>query len=137
MAGHKLVVKYQNGTIIKGWAENFNPNREIFFLHPLKEYSQEERLAINLRELKAVFFVKDFIGNSSYQKVRTFDGHLWNITTQRRIIVYFQDGEVLYGTSYSYNPNKIGFFVYPVDPADNNIRIFAIQDAIKKVEFPE
>ena len=116
MPGHKIVLKYQNGKIIKGWVDNFNPNRELFFLHPLKEYSNKEKLDIKLIDLKAIFFVKDFVGNNEYQKVRTFEDHNWNIPTQRRIIIYFKDGEKLYGTSYSYNPAKIGFFVYPVDP---------------------
>ena len=137
MPGHKIVLKYQNGTITKGWIDNFNPNRDIFYLHPLKDYSDKEKLAIKLINLKAIFFVKDFVGNSKYQKVRTFEDHNWNIPTQRRIIVHFVDGEKLYGTSYSYNPNKLGFFVYPVDRGDNNIRIFAINSAVEKVEFPD
>ena len=137
MPGHKIVLKYQNGKIIKGWVNNFNPNREIFFLHPLKDYSDKLKLDIKLINLKAIFFVKDFVGNSNYQKVRSFEEHQWNIPTQRRIVVHFMDGEKLYGTSYSYNSTKIGFFVYPVDKGDNNIRIFAINSAIEKVKFPD
>ena len=48
MPGHKIVLKYQNGKIIKGWVDNFNPNREIFFLHPLKDYSDKLKLDIKL-----------------------------------------------------------------------------------------
>jgi hypothetical protein len=136
MAGHKLVIKYKDSSIIKGWMENFNPEREMVIIHPLKEYSNEERLEIRLNELKAIFFVKDFIGNRKYQKVRTFENYPYNSPTQRRIIVNFKDGEKLYGTSYSYNPLKKGFFIYPIDSFDNNIRIFAVKDAIEKVEFP-
>ncbi len=137
MAGHKLVVKYKDGRIIKGWVENFKPDRDIFILQPLKEYSDEERLEIKLSELKAIFFVKDFIGNRYYRKVRTFENYPASTPTQRHIIVHFKDGEKLYGTSYSYNPVKSGFFVYPVDPLDNNIRIFVLKDATERVEFPE
>lgn len=137
MPGHKIVLKYQDGSIIKGWVDNFNPNREIVFLHPLKEYSAQERLDIRLNDLKAVFFVKDFVGNSSYQKVRGFEKSDRDTPTQRRIIVHFKDSEKLYGTSYSYHPDKTGFFICPVDRRDNNIRIFALNSASEKVEFPD
>ena len=136
MAGHKLVIKYQDGKIIKGWVENFNPKRESVLIHPLKEYSLEETLEISLNELKAIFFVKDFIGNSTFQKAKTFENYPPSTPTQRHIIVHFKDGERLYGTSYSYNPNKKGFFVYPIDSMDNNIRIFVFSDATEEVQFP-
>ncbi|MFZ7121280.1 MAG: DUF6982 domain-containing protein [Eubacteriaceae bacterium] len=136
MPGHKIVIKYQDGTIIKGWLNNFNPNREIFFINPLKEYSDKLKLDIKLQDLKAIFFVKDFVGDKDYQKVRTFENYNDITPTQRRIIVHLKGNEVLYGTSYSYNPTKVGFFVYPIDPMDNNIRIFVISSAVEKVEFP-
>jgi len=137
MPGHKVVLKYQDGKILKGWLNNFSPNREVFFVNPLKEYSDKIKLEVNLHNLKAIFFVKDFIGDKEYQKVRNFDNYTATTPSERRIIVYFKDGETLYGTSYSYNPTKAGFFVYPVDSMDNNMRIFAIISAIEKVEFPD
>lgn len=139
MSRHKVVIRYNDGRMIKGWIDNFNPNREVFFIHPLKEYSEHEKLDIRITDtdLKAIFFVKDFIGNPEYQKVRTFEGYDWHIPSQHRIIVHFKDGEKLYGSSYTYNPTKTGFFVYPIDRKDNNIRIFAINSAIEKVEFPD
>jgi len=137
MPGQKTVIKYKNGKIVKGWVENFNPNRNILFIYPLKEYSDRDKIDIRLNELKAVFFVKDFVGNRDYEKVRTFEGHNWVTPTQKRIIVHFKDGEKIYGTSYSYNPTKIGFFIYPVDRIDNSIRIFAVNSAVEKVEFPD
>ena len=136
MAGHKVVVKYQDGKIMKGWVENFNPKRETVLIHPLKEYSLEETLEINLSELKALFFVKDFIGNSTFQKAKTFENYPFSTPTQRHTIIHFKDGEKLYGTSYGYNPSKNGFFIYPIDTKDNNIRIFVIKDATEKIEFP-
>ncbi len=136
MARTKLVIKYQDGRIIKGWVENFKSEREIVIIHPLREYSEEEKLEINLNELKAVFFVKDFIGNSNFKKAKSFENYPPSTPTMRHIVVHFKDGEKLYGTSYSYNPNKTGFFVYPIDPMDNSIRIFVIKSATEKVEFP-
>jgi len=135
MLKKKVVVKYQDGEIIKGWVEDFRPDRESFILFPLIEYSEEERLEINFDSLKAVFFVKDFIGDKNYKKVRKFDVKTKVTPGQRKLIVKFKDGENLYGTSHSYGRYKIGFFVYPVDPKDNNERIFIIHSAVESIRL--
>ena len=96
MLKKKAVVKYQNGEIIKGWVEAFRPDRESFMFFPLIEFSEEERIEINFDSLKAVFFVKDFIGDKNYKKVRTFNVDLKITPSQRKLIINFSDGEHLY-----------------------------------------
>jgi hypothetical protein len=135
MLKKKAVVKYQNGEIIKGWVEDFRPDRDSFILFPLIEYSEEERMEIDFNSLKAVFFVKNFIGNKDYKKVRTFNVDLKITPSQRKLIVNFKDGEHLYGTSHNYGRYKVGFFVYPIDPKNNNERIFAVNEAIESVRL--
>jgi len=135
MLKKKVVAKYQNGEIIKGWVEDFRPDRDTFILFPLIEYSEEEMLEIKFDSLKAVFFVKDFIGDKNYKKVRTFDVYLKITPSQRKLIVYFKDGEHLYGTSHSYGRYKVGFFVYPVDQKDNSDRIFVVHSAVESVRL--
>lgn len=135
MLKKKAVVKYQNGEIIKGWIEDFRPDRESFNLFPLIEYSEEERIEIKYSYTKAVFFIKDFMGNKDYKKVRTFNINITITPSQRKLIVNFIDGEHLYGTSHSYSKYKIGFFVYPIDPKDNNERIFVIHSAVESVRL--
>jgi len=135
MLKKKVVVKYQNEEILKGWVENFRPDRESFTLFPLFEYSKEERIEIEFTSLKAVFFVKDFIGDKNYKKVRTFNVDLKITPSQRKLIVNFIDGEHLYGTSHTYGRHKIGFFVYPIDPKDNSARIFVIHSAVDSVRL--
>ena len=135
MLKKKAVVKYQNGEIIKGWVEELRPDRESFILFPLIEYSEEERMEIDFNSLKAVFFVKDFIGDKNYKKVRNFNFDLKITPSQRKLIVNFKDGEHLYGTSHSYGRYKVGFFVYPVDPKDNSERIFVVHSAVESVRL--
>ena len=135
MLKKKVVLKYKDGKIIKGWVEDFRPDRESFILHPLIEYSEEERLETKFDSLKSVFFVKDFLGDKNYKKVRTFDVDLKITPSQRKLIINFKDGEHLYGTSHSYGRYKIGFFVYPVGPKDNNERIFVIHSAAMSVRL--
>ena len=135
MLKKKVVVKYKDGKIIKGWVEDFRSDRESFILYHLIEYSEEERLEIKFSSLKAVFFIKDFAGNKDYKKVRTFDVDTKVTPSQRKIVVLFKDGENLYGTSHSYGPNRKGFFVYPIDPKDNNERIFVLHSAVESIRL--
>jgi len=135
MLKKKAVARYQNGEIIKGWVEDFRPDRDFFILYPLIEYSEEERMEIKFSSLKAVFFVKDFIGDKNYKKVSTFNFDLKITPSQRKLIVNFKDGEHLYGTSHSYGRYKVGFFMYPVDPKDNSERIFVVNSAVESVHL--
>ena len=95
MLKKKAVLKFQNGEIVKGWIEEFKPERESFILFPLIDYSEEERMEVIFSSLKAVFFVKDFIGDKEYKKVRTFNVDLKITPSQRKLIVNFLDGEHL------------------------------------------
>ena len=135
MLKKKVVVKYKNGEIIKGWVEEFRPDRDSFILFPLIEYSEEDRIEINFNSLKAVFFVKDFVGDKNYKKVRSFNVVLKITPSQRKLIVNFLDGEHLYGTSHSYGRYRVGFFVYPIDPKDNSKRIFVVHSAVESVRL--
>ena len=135
MLKKKVVVKYKDGKIIKGWVEGFRSDRESFILYPLIEYSEEEMLEIKFSSLKAVFFVKDFAGNKNYKKVRKFDVKTKVTPGQRKLIVKFKDGENFYGICHSYGRYKLGFFVYPIDPKDNSERIFVIHPAVESIRL--
>jgi len=134
MISNKLVVKYKDGKILKGWSTDFKPNKDIFHLRHAGENSGEI-LEIEISSLKAVFFVKDYTGDKDYQKVRTFEGQPKGIPTERKIIIIFKDGENFYGTTHSYNQQRKGFFAYPIDPGDNNERVFVVAPAIESVKF--
>ncbi len=87
---------------------------------------------VELAELKAVFFVKDYDGNKDYRSPE-------NIATPqqqgRKIEVVFKDGETLLGTTQGYNPTKLGFFMFPIDGGDNNMRVFVINRNATRVKF--
>ncbi|GAB4113489.1 MAG: hypothetical protein Kow00103_05570 [Candidatus Caldatribacteriota bacterium] len=135
MLKKKVVVKYRSGEIIKGWVEEFAPERHFFILYPLIEYSSKETLTIDFASLKAVFFVKDFFGNKNYQSVKAFDDKKFKVTpSQRKVVIVFEDGEEIYGTCYNFGRYEDGFFVFPIDPEDNNERIFVVRKAIIKIK---
>ena len=88
---------------------------------------------MRIKDLKAVFFVRDFGGDPSYHERKQFaEGER---TPGRRVQVAFKDGEVLVGTTLGYNPGRPGFFFIPVDPKSNNLKVFAVAAAVTNVRF--
>jgi len=51
------------------------------------------------------------------------------------MIIIFKDDENFYGTAHSYNPERKGFFAYPIDPKDNNHRVFVVSPAVNSVKL--
>lgn len=128
----KIVVRYREGLLLKGFTHDFHPSRAHFSLWPTLNASSTERVVIPFSRLKAVFFVRDFDGNPRYTDSRTLSRRL----NGRVIEVTFQDNEVLVGSTLSYRPDRIGFFVLPADEGTNNQRVFVVANAVRHVRFP-
>ena len=129
----KVVARYVNGKVLKGYTHDFSPNKQIFRLAPDIDEPSGEAANICIPDLKALFFVRDFAGNSSYDEEKHFsqDNHFHG----HKIEVTFRDNEVLIGTTVGYTPQRLGFFLFPADPKGNNLRVFVISSAVKKVRF--
>jgi len=126
----KIVVHFTDGGLIKGFSNDFFPNKEQFHL---TEHSSDEIIDIDVSDLKAIFFVKDFEGKPDYQERKGFldDQNIQG----RKVRVIFQDGEAIVGSVLGYDPKRQGFFVVPADPESNNSRIFVVVAATTDVEF--
>jgi hypothetical protein len=127
----KIVVRYREGRLLKGFTHDFHPSRTQFSFWPSVNASPGERVYVPTSQLKAVFFVRDFDGNSQHSVDPTFDSGAGG----RRLEVTFVDNEVLLGSTLSYRPDGIGFFVNPADSRGNNLRIFVVASAIRHVRF--
>ena len=127
MQTNKVVVRFKDGTLIKGNTNDFFPNKTRFHINRPDGKIEE----IELEDLKAVFFVKDFLGNKDYQKKYedTIPG------AGRKILVEFTDAESIFGYALGYSPDRLGFFITPADLSGNNFRIFVVKSATKSVEF--
>jgi hypothetical protein len=128
----KIVVRYRDGNLLKGFTHDFHPSRTQFSLWSSLSAPPSERKHIPLSQLKAVFFVRDFAGNPGYQEQREFDG---NAGGGRRLEVTFADGEQLVGSTLSYRPDGVGFFMIPADPLANNQRVFVVTGAVLHLRF--
>jgi len=133
MIQNKIVVRYQDGRVMKGITNDFMPNKDIFHLLPADALPNVKPLPVAVRELKAVFFVKDFAGDPQYQDKKEFDST--KPVTGRKIKVVFKDGELLIGTTQGYQPGRPGFFVIPIDPKTNSDRCFVVSSATNQVSL--
>ena len=129
--GNKAVAAFVDGRRLKGYVYDFSALKDFFDLLPADKPLHEHGIKVQMRELKAVFFVKDFGGNPEYHDKPVVDEHIHG----RKIEVSFPDGEKIVGKTEGYNPQKLGFFMAPGDPASNNIRIFVITKNTKQVRF--
>lgn len=127
MLQNRIVARYNNNQVKKGFSTNFFPNKLFFNL----ETHAGESHTIEMEKLKAVFFTKDFDGNKDRK-----DDYSHEIRgAGRKMRVEFNDGEVVVGYSLGYSPDRQGFFLTPADVNGNNERIFILNAASKKVEF--
>lgn len=128
---NKVVVRYANGKVIKGTTQDFFPNRPLFHLQPLDGSPSHE---VRAKDLKAVFFVKDYTGNCERRDLRGFVAAPAETSQGKKIAVRFKDGELMCGYSLSYSPDRIGFFIFPADPGSNNSRVFVIKTATQEIK---
>jgi len=128
----KVVARYVNGKRVKGFSKDFFPNKDRFHVYPAAKPSSEA-VEVLLKELKAVFFVQDFVGNYLYNERKKYNQE--EKPSGKKVEVTFADGEVLVGSTLGYDPSRPGFFLFPADPKSNNIRVFAVTTAVKKVRF--
>lgn len=135
---NRVVVRYINGTIERGYTTDFMPGKDVFHL-TTKGEKEQRTVAVKMAELKAVFFVKELTGMNSDRPVikRTFNEVKDQKLIGKKVKVEFNDGEVLYGITLGYSPQRRGFFFTPIDPESNNERIFAVLSAVKEITFHE
>jgi hypothetical protein len=130
---NKIVVRYQDGRILKGTSADFMPNKDLFHIVPMDSPPGKKPEEIHAHELKAVFFVKDYNGNAQYKKRNEFSPG--SSVAGRKIKVVFKDEELLVGTTQGYQPGRPGFFVFPADTQSNNERCYVVATAAKEVSF--
>ena len=89
--GPKIVVAFLNGHRLKGYSFNFSPVKDSFDIFAQEDSGQQRGTKVDLKEVKAVFFAKDFAGDPKYQESIVVEGQPMG----RKMEVTFGDGEKL------------------------------------------
>lgn len=137
--GEKVVCRFNDGRILKGYLNNFKPEMPEL---QLNEDGTGQVSSIKVGDLKAIFFVRSFAGDHEYKEKKTYGV---NRPKGNRAFIRFKDGESLVGFLDGDVPWKRGFFLsrhgtemqgfylLPVDGGANNIRVFVVASSINDV----
>jgi hypothetical protein len=69
-----VVVHYRDGQLVKGHITEFSGENPTFQVRQL--HGGPEPISVDVENLKAVFFVKDFVGNAKYDEVKAISGRV-------------------------------------------------------------
>jgi hypothetical protein len=129
---NRVVVRYQDGRLLKGFMRDFLASRGVAEVWPSPDAPPAARVSVPFGQLKAIFFVRDFDGqtNPSAGEASAAEAR------GRKIAVTFTDGEQLTGVTLTYKPDGVGFFVRPLGEANNNTQVFVVSRSIRHVQFP-
>jgi hypothetical protein len=128
---NRIVVRYLDGHLLKGYCQDFHPARPTFHVSPATVGLDTTPVLVPMAQLKAIFFVRDFAGNPQRVERKEFE----KTNQGRRIEVTFLDDEVLLGSTLGYRPDGTGFFVTPADSEGNNIRVYVLHGAIRHIRY--
>ncbi len=117
----KLVAKYLDGRLRKGYSDDFLLLREIF--HMTEGSGRGKGEEIRLSDLKAVFFVEDFSGDPGYRENKTARRPAYH----HRVSIRFRDGEELVGYTDDDLDRAEVIRLVPVDPMTNNTLIYVMK----------
>jgi len=130
----KVVVRYADGRLMKGYTDGFFPEKDMFHVRPADSALQEIGVEVSVKELKAVFLVKDFLGSQAYREKKHFI-EPQQPPGKKVEVTFMDDNEVLVGSTMDYDPQRPGFFVTPADPQSNNLRVFVVAASMSKFRF--
>jgi hypothetical protein len=122
-----VVARYRDGRVVKGISLDVAPGRTSFHIRP-EGGGPDAR--VDMHELKALFFVKDLVGDSAHVENLEPDPGDPRSRGASTIRLVFEDGEVMVALSNAYPPRPPYFFVVPVDQESNNHRILVNGDAV-------
>jgi Family of unknown function (DUF6982) len=122
----KVVAHFIDHSVIKGTSADVDPKRPVCHVHtPAREVVE-----VDMRQVKALFFVKDLDGKPGYHETQAPADGDQRLRGSRQVEVAFADGERLGGLMNRFPPLGPFFFMLPIDPQSNNVRILVNRDAV-------
>lgn len=130
MQGHLIVVNFLDGTIQKGLSLDVDPKRPKCHL----KTQTGGMIEVSLLDVKALFFVKTATGRPDYTEVKEVAQGDSRVVGGKLARVVFADGEEIVGIMNRFPPITPYFFMLPIDPLSNNIRILVNRAAVKEMK---
>lgn len=125
----KIVIRYLDGRVEKALAHKTMAfNRTTF--QAITDGGEVR--SVPLGELKAIFFVRDLVGDASYHERKELGEGSPRVGYE--VKVTFRDGEVLVGRSMNPAFGEHGFYLEPADPRSNNRRVFVVRANVAEVD---
>ncbi|MFH1783518.1 MAG: hypothetical protein ABH868_01265 [bacterium] len=129
---NKVVIHREDKTVIKGFTYDFAHGKDILHVTTSDDKGQNSTVEVSLDNIKALFFVKDLAGNKEYEEKKSTE---FSAPGAKKIRIKFGDGEVMVGSTITYNSKRKGFFITPSDANSNNIRAYIPLKALSNVEI--
>lgn len=129
MQGHLIVARFVDGRVLKGTSSDVDPKRPTCHLVT----PDGKKLEVSLASVKALFFVKTTAGRPDYQEAKAQIAGDSRLLGTKRMRVVFADKEEIVGLTNRYPPVTPYFFMLPIDPQSNNIRILVNRAAVMEM----
>ena len=129
-----VVIAFLDGRRPRGYVFDFSPMRDKCKLFPSQTAKAEEGEEIELRKLKAIFFLKEAPGAPG-ETATTMPTQTATVTARRKLEVIFADKERLEGTTEGYSKDRQGFFMVPDDPTGKILRVYVLNANVKSAKW--
>jgi hypothetical protein len=129
---NEVVAHYLDGRVVKGISLDVDPGKPVCHIRT----PGQGTLEVKLRDLKALFFVKDLVGDKVRNDILKLEPGDGRARGSFPIELEFADGERLVGLTVRYPPVRPFFFVLPADARSNNVRVLVNKAAVKKMSQP-
>jgi hypothetical protein len=136
----RVAARFNSGKVLKGYIKDFSADSDMVFLDEVESGLNH---IIPINDLKALFFIRTFEGDSKHREKKVFGvSH----SKGRKVFVKFKDKESLIGFINGEVPfqkgftltkpdgtEDTGFFLSPSDSDSNNVKVFVVGSAIENV----
>ena len=129
-----VVIACLDGRRPRGYVFDFSPMRDRCKLFPSQTAKAEEGEEIELRKLKAIFFLKEAPGAPG-ETAAPMPTQTAAATNRRKLEVVFADKERLEGTTEGYSKDRQGFFMVPDDPTGKILRVYVLNASVKSAKW--
>ncbi len=129
MQGHLIVAHFINGSVKKGQSLDVDPKRPTCHL----KTETGGTIEVALADMKALFFVRSATGDPARNEAKAPVPGDSRLVGARRVRVMFADQEEIVGLMNRYPPITPYFFMLPIDPLSNNVRILVNRAAVKEM----